>query len=146
MEQKANIIYNLALKDIVKMVGKNSTTYSDELEKVGKKLLGNRFVGVYAADEVPKMKNGDMAIANLDKRNMPGSHWISIAKQDGKLHVYDSFGRKSAKIIPDIMGKGAVLDADYDAEQDVKEDNCGQRSLAWLFVFQQFGKKLAMLI
>jgi hypothetical protein len=146
MEKRANIIYNLALKDIVKMMGKNSTTYSDEIERVGKGLFGSDFRGVFPADMVPRMRDGDLAVVNLDKRDMPGSHWISIAKESGKLHVYDSFGRKSTKIIPDLIGKGKIVDADYDAEQKIKEDNCGQRSLSWLFVFKHFGKDLAMLI
>ena len=48
--------YNIILKHIEKHLGK-TTTYSDKLHTVGKKLLGVKFKGVYPSDKIPKLNN-----------------------------------------------------------------------------------------
>ena len=103
------------------------------------KLFGQRFLGVFASDKLPNVKNGQMYIANLDKSTEPGSHWIAIYGSNGNLYVYDSFGRNSKTIIPSIFktGKG-VKDTEYDAEQIQTEDNCGLRAMVALYMFDEF--------
>ena len=122
------------------------STYGNDLEKVSKKLFGNKFIGVYSSDMVPELKNGDMAIVNLDKYYQIGSHWISISQYDNNLLVYDSFGRETHDILPDFNYEGDIIDADYDSEQDIKEYNCGPRSIAFLNVLDKLGPEYAMLI
>lgn len=141
--------YNLILDSIVKTLG-NEITYNTDLHKNGLELFGNKFKGVYSSDKIPKLsKLQPYAIINLDKSSQPGSHWIAVAysnKNDG-IVVYDSFGRKSKKIIPSIYNVfNKVIDTDYDAEQQLKEDNCGQRALAWLVIFDKYGVENALLL
>lgn len=136
------------LKEVVKLVG-NGTTFGSQLKKAGKYLLGSRFAGVFASDQIPNLKGREKyAILNLDKSWQPGSHWIALAKNDNDYIIYDSFGRRSKKIIPAVFNKtkGYIVDVDLDAEQKMSEDNCGARSLAWLFIYDKFGPGVAVLI
>jgi hypothetical protein len=150
MEKEAHRVYDKLLRRIVVPLIGNKTTYSNELEKAGVKMMGMKFKGVYPSDKIPPLNDlKPYAILNLDKSTESGSHWIAAAYHDGKIHIYDSFGRKASKIIPSIYrGNGGrpVINSDLDPEQDERETNCGARSLAWLLMFDRYGPKKAMLI
>ena len=134
------------------------TTYTQDLEKAGHQLLGSYFHGVCASDKIPTSlsKTKPYAIVNLDKSDEAGSHWIAVAHhpKEKKLYVYDSYGRPTQKMSPFLLKSikkkyphTKLIDADTsDAEQTKKEKNCGQRSLAWLFLFHCWGAELAVLI
>ena len=77
MNNFINKIYNDYLNILKPYIG-NDTTCADDLERKGKKLFGSRFIGVFASDQLPNIKNGQMYIANLDRSNEPGSHWIGV--------------------------------------------------------------------
>lgn len=140
--------YNEYLKKIVRPLLGNDTTYLNDLEKVGRKLFGVKFKGVYPCDKIPKLNDlSPYCIANLDNSKQCGSHWIGIAKIHGKNEclVYDSFGRSYKKIIPILgyNGNGKIINTDRDIEQKVLENNCGERSMAWLCVYDKKGYKTA---
>ena len=101
------------------------------MTKFGKELFGKKYVGTFASDEIPKMKNGCYCIVNLDKSYENGSHWIAMVHLSGKDYIYDSFGRTTTMILPDFKEK--TIDADYDPEQSIIETNCGARCIAFLF-------------
>lgn len=131
----AEKLYKKYFKKIVKIMG-NKSTYDNELKTIGNKLFDNNFVGVYPSDKIPHLKPKQFIIVNLDKSNQPGSHWIGIVKDKKGLLIYDSFGRKSIKIIPSIYKQYKnIVDTEYDKEQKVKEYNCGQRVLSFLMVY-----------
>jgi len=51
-----------------------------------------KFLGVYAADELPLKKPGGL-IVNTDKRHLPGTHWIAIhVNKRGECEYFDSYG------------------------------------------------------
>ena len=133
-------MYASILAKIEKIMG-SEMTYEDELNNAGKSLLGDKFRGVYAANEltVPRMLlDKQCCICNLDPRPSGGSHWVALAEDGDDLLVYDSFGR--------VVAEGDVLHTENDAEQHVSEMNCGQRCLAFLCVFQQLGGDAALLV
>lgn len=143
-ERQAEILHGEAMRNIILPVLGNGTTFSLDLDKIGRRMFGQKFAGVFASDMIPKLNNlKKFAILNLDKSTKPGSHWIAVAFDKGDLLVYDSFGRKAKNIIPALKG---AIDSDLDAEQKESEDNCGQRSLAWLHVLDKHGRDAAMLI
>ena len=161
-EQKAEDLYNLVLHSIIyPMVGRK-TTFANDLTKAGLKLFGMNYMGTFAADEVPDIGKGVnegtitnksplYLIANLDTSDGPGSHWIGLAFDAGtkKIWIYDSFGRDTNKIIPLLVkkfGKNNLRMADDDSEQKITEDDCGARSLAFLYIFDRYGVDLARLI
>lgn len=134
--------YNKVLKLIKTWLG-NTTTYGDDVERVGKKMFGKKFKGVFSSDNFPKIKTGYM-IVNMDKSTEMGSHWVAFAADKTGYNIYDSFGRSTHKIFPNIGGR--FNESKRDAEQSVLQNDCGQRCLAWLYVWDQFGKKMAMSI
>lgn len=140
MKKVAESAYNHYLDQIESKYG-NKETNSDELNSIGKKLFGAKFVGVFSSDRVPTMKSGQYAIVNLDRSSQPGSHWISIVRENDTMYVYDSFGRKTIKIIPSLIqsGNGTIKETENDSEQKKIEENCGQRSLASICVYENFG-------
>lgn len=142
-KSKSDIIYNSALRYIEDVMG-NGVTSDGQLDSAGKIMFGRKWSGVYSADERPIFDiDKKYAIMNLDPRFLPGSHWIGLIKTGNDLLVYDSFGRKSSKIIPSIFRGGQnIIDTEYDSEQNVKEDNCGQRTLIAIFIFDQFGREM----
>ncbi len=151
-EQKLMKIYNAYIKRIANELGHNSTTNSREIEQLGKGLFGSKFLGVYASDNIPNMPIGKSCVANLDSHDEPGSHWISLYRDKGELLIYDSFGRKTIKILPKLHktqkgGNLKIVEADRDAEQDEDtEFNCGHRCIAWLQILYTHGKESALKI
>jgi hypothetical protein len=147
-ELNAERLYKKFLHNVESILG-NQTTFSTDLNRVGKSLLKSKFAGVFPADQIPKLtKRTPYAIANLDTSDESGSHWIALARKDGKVYFYDSFGRPDKSILP-LLGKsgnGVVVDTDHDREQGFAETNCGARSMAWLLLFDKYGVNMAMKI
>lgn len=148
-EKYCNLIYNKILKDIVKPISGDKTTYLSELLRIGKKLFGVKFKGVFPSDKIPKLNDlSPYAILNLDKSTESGSHWVAIAKHGDKTYLYDSFGRRDTQIISNLQftGNGKIINTDNDAEQKVEEMDCGARSIAFLLFFDNWGPECALLI
>jgi len=144
-------IYINKLKEVEKYHTGDKTTYLNELNGSGKKLLGVKFKGVFPSDKIPKLNDlAPYAILNLDSSKEQGSHWIAIAKsKKGNYTIcYDSFGRKNSSMIPSlrVSGNGRILDTEKDAEQKFYETNCGARALSFLLIFNEYGEDLAKLI
>ncbi len=131
--------YKRYLSKIEAKYGKKETD-SDKLNLIGKRLFSNKFVGVFSKDKIPRMKSGQYAIINLDDSGQPGSHWVSLVKSRKKYVIYDSFGRNTTNILPNFQkGYGKIMNTENDVEQSRAEENCGQRSLASLCVYDNFG-------
>jgi hypothetical protein len=124
------------------MVG-DTSTFDFQLEEAGRKLFPGQWSGVFSADTIKFKPGKPYAIANLDKLGQAGSHWVALFKKGKTVHVYDSFGRMSSKILPSL---GGAKDSDLDAEQREVELNCGSRSLAWLLVVKKYGIESALKI
>ena len=103
-------------------------TYGDALFKVGKKIMGDKFAGIFDENAMDRidLKPGTGALINKPKNQ----HWISqYVDFGGKLHTFDSYGRK--------MGPNPVKTKDFKQVGD--EKNCGPRSLAYLYKQLQGG-------
>lgn len=113
------------------------------LENYGREHFGERFLGVFARDLMPKQQEveaGCCFVVNNEPSTMGGEHWMGLGKTaDGKWLCYDSFGRRNFL----KLGKGRSCDTEYDAEQKDEEINCGNRSLAWCAVFLWHGPEEA---
>ncbi len=133
------------------------TFSSDKIPNLGTNPDGSRVFYKNKSNNNVKPNSKLYSIVNLDNSNMPGSHWIALAynipenKNDGQILVYDSFGRNTKDIIPAVIDKFkdtniSLVTADQDAEQDVLEEDCGARSLAFLFIMDRLGADKAVLI
>jgi hypothetical protein len=150
-EKQAHALYNAILKKIIEPMVGNKSTFLIDLDRTGAQLFGVRFAGVFPSDKIPRLNAiKKYAILNLDKTGMPGSHWVAVAHDNSTKQtvIYDSFGRSSSTIIPALhsSGNGRIISTDDDSEQHIKEENCGARSLAWLFFFDRYGKRNALKI
>ena len=143
MERYVEHLYNKILHEIVIPETGNDVTYLKDLSRIGNRLLLGKFHGVYASDKLPRLtKSKPYAILNVDKSNEPGSHWVAVARLNGTNYIYDSFGRKTKKLIPDL--NSTIRDIDTkDAEQKSTEDNCGARVMAFLLLIDKFGLEYA---
>lgn len=137
-------LYNKELKKIESQLG-TGVTYGSELAKLAHKMFGSEFKGVFAANEIEKLKKEDgYYIFNLDKRDEPGSHWIGVVKDSGNILVYDSFGRDTKEIIPNVHSIGNFIqDTENDAEQKNWQENCGARVISFLKVYDDYGPAIA---
>ena len=143
--KKSESVYFKILDNISQDMGKN-ITFTSDLNKAGKKYLGNKFKGAYPSDRIPKLNRlTPYAIINVDNSKQRGSHWLGIAlAKDDSILVYDSFGRDNSTLVPTLSRVYKnVKDTEKDAEQRIKEHNCGQRSLAWLIFFDKYGEDAA---
>ncbi len=102
-------------------------TTQRQLDGLGKKLFPE-WRGVYAKGDA--MPTSGYWISNTGTRASGGIHWLAHC---GEV-TYDSFGRE---LYGDLSG---------DAEQAMRETDCGQRSLAWLWVCHTRGVAAAKLI
>lgn len=143
-EQQADtIFYSFLHQVVVPLVGKTTTT-TDELDKAGRFLFGIEYKGTFPSDRLPDLNNiKRYAIVNLDKSNQKGSHWVALGWVKKKIYIYDSFGRDTKKIMPNIFKdlKVPVIATDGDSEQKPAETWCGAMCLAWLLVLKRQGPK-----
>jgi hypothetical protein len=148
-EARANKIYEEILKMVESQLG-STTTFQHTLQRFGKKLFGPKFAGVFASDKVPKLsKETPYAILNLDKSGEPGSHWVAVVfVKPNNIMVYDSFGRKTKHILPNLesSGNGNIHMTDPDPEQTESQKNCGARSISFILLYHFYGHDMAMLI
>lgn len=140
-EKEVESFFDEVLRTLQSSMGKDITS-EDQLRKVGHALLGKSFKGVFPVDRLPPLRQGQCCVINLDQSGEPGSHWVAVYKSQPYC-IYDSFGRRSSNILPSLKTI-QVVDSDYDAEQKLSEDNCGQRSLGWLWCVKKIGIKNAM--
>ena len=121
-------LYEFVLNEVQKDLGSGIT--SDEQLNKYCNFLPN-FKGAHAFDKIPKLKNLESCIANLDKSNKSGSHWVALFKYKNKTYVFDSFDRKISHFIR--------VDIDKAVMQKPKEEDCGQRSVAFLALVASIG-------
>lgn len=129
-EQSVNQLYDDYVRYFEKKLQNKGITSSSELDNEGKMMFGSEWKGIFASDQ--KLPTEGLYIVNTDRSNQEGTHWMSV-NSDLDL-LYDSFGRSKSKVLPQWKGK----ETDHDAEQNDKENNCGQRSLAWLLISKHY--------
>lgn len=114
----------------------NGATSQTDLHDAGSRMFKNKWGGVFALDEPFKDVLPAYCIVNNLPRGTSGEHWVAVTSD----LQYDSFGRKN------ILGATGISSTDQDVEQSVSENNCGQRCLAWLYVYDTMGSDAAKLI
>ena len=150
-DKEANKLFNKYLEELRPKYG-SITTFSDDIHKVGKKLFKKKFIGVFASDTVPHLKNNmkhnQYCIFNVDKLGQAGSHWVATAKDIKSIdqYVFDSYGRQTQNLVPLFKPKYPIKDTDYDPDQTIEQIDCGLRCLAWLMLFDKKGWEYARFI
>ena len=150
MEKEKEVLsfFNKTKKNIISLYG-NKGLDNYEMDKIGKKYLGNKFKGVFAVNNIP-FKPG-LYIVNTDKANKPGLHWIAVKQTKTKIYIYDSFSRKSSNILKILYDKAIkkglkIIDVNTETDQYDKSEVCGSISLSWLITINKFGIKYKYVI
>ena len=147
-ESEVNHIFLQYKHQLIKQLGRDPQ-FSDVLEKVGKKLLGMKFKGVFPQDRFPASKEG-YYIVNTDTANQSGTHWVAIVNTKKNVYIHDSFGRKSKKILKYVVKNAKALQKNIiEADPDLEQGNsnvCGCIALAFLLTAKQVGIKQALKI
>ena len=138
-------------KQIISMLGKDALQ-GKTIQDTAKKLFGSKFRGVYSQNEkaLDISKTG-YYIINTDIVGKSGTHWVALYITTKTVYVFDSFGRKSARLLPHLVSKAKnhnkkVIDTDHDQDQADKSNVCGQLCISWLMVVKSIGIRGAMLV
>ena len=104
-------------------------------------------MSIHPINVLRSAKKKPYAILNTAPTSSGGEHWEGLARMpsNGKIMHYDSFGRSHRQLFPDRWEDEAV-DTELDVEQGERTTECGQRSLAWLLLFDQLGSSAAKMI
>lgn len=149
-EIEAKKLFDKTKQKIISKIGRRAMD-SVQVHNIGKALFSNKFLGVFPVDKVPLSKSG-YAIVNTDVSGNPGIHWVGFIRKGNTAYIFDSFARKSSKILKILTDrlkiKGIqIINSDLsDHEQRGKSQVCGQLSLSWLQVAHKLGIKSAVLI
>jgi hypothetical protein len=147
-EDQIHTIFLQYKNQLIKLLGRKPL-FNDVIEKVGRKVLGPIFKGVYPQDMFPVEKVGYYVI-NTDTSNESGTHWVAVINTKKYIYVHDSYGRDTKTILKHIvhkakMAKKTLIKADPDVEQ--KNSNvCGCIALAFLLTAKQLGINKALKI
>ena len=135
-------------KKFIRNLGKGALD-NFQLDKLGKQMLGKKYIGTFAQDELPS-RSGYM-IVNVDtskKINTPEAHWVGIYSTPKTLYVYDSYGRLTKNVLKIISTTTTkkIIDSRHDAEQFGHTALCGHLAISWLCVASELGIRKALTI
>jgi hypothetical protein len=105
-------------------------------------MFKSKWLGVVPRDRIPPRKPDSYLICNLDDSGKQTLfHWVCrYVTPQGKAIWHDPLGHdgeeQASALIQQLSGVEWTED---DAEQDSKEDNCGQRCLAALRIAKDMG-------
>ena len=131
-ETKADVelTFRRCLGGVLRKVGHNRAMSDVEVKTLGNKIIGKKFIGVYARDEIDLDAGrppGICFIVNNKPRTSGGEHWLAVYyKSNGLPILFDSFARRH--ILPEFSGDHT----EDDVEQADWQEDCGQRCLAFL--------------
>jgi hypothetical protein len=147
-EKQAELKFNNYTNTIVKLVG-NNALWTNQVNELGHKYFGSKFHGTYSSDQLPTLTSTKpYAVINVDSSRQSGSHWVALCYCASKKQtlIFDSFGRLTRVLIPSVFKKYNTIDTDYDHNQLISQNTCGQKSLAFIRIFDKSGFKVAKLI
>lgn len=145
-EKKIEREFKKINKKLLKRIGHKKATTNHELHLIGRELFGKSWAGVHMQDsKIPNTPKKAYLIINVDTEGMSGSHWVAVHRTSkNTYYIFDTFGRKSKKLLP-IFTRGKIhIDSDHDQNQWGDSEICGTLSLAWLLCVKQFGIRNAL--
>ena len=146
-------IFRKLVKKYNKILGSKGT-WSDVLDKLGRKLYGKKFCGVYDQATLPwaKIKRSKClyGIFNNDYSDN-GEHWLSFVVKGKQVYIWDSFGRSIDDIVPELQRqlRGQRIRyrmSDRDSNQKDSQKDCGSRCFSFLECTDTYGIRKAMKI
>ena len=129
----AEALYRRFVYEVASRMGHDGPTERREIEDTARHYLKAKFHGAFSKTEARNVRltrAKPYMVVNTGEVGR-GEHWqAAVYHRDGDI-LYDSLG-------------GEATDTDPDAEQTALQDDCGQRSLAFLRVAEELGLEAAM--
>jgi hypothetical protein len=95
------------------------------------------FVGVFAADMLPKKEYPGFYVANTEPSTKSGQHWVAFHSPcKGKLEAFDSYGRNPAsysEFLEKWMGDDFITMSGVQ-RQDVNSTTCSQYCMFYILL------------
>ena len=103
-----------------------------QIDKIGRKILGSKWLGVFSLDKLPILRLGGL-IVNTHTSNLPGEHWIALHVGKNKINVMDPFGLYYPdKLVKEISKYKKKIHFNRKCYQDPTTKFCGHICLIWL--------------
>ena len=120
-------------------------TFGDELNKHMKKKFPKLYFGIFSQDTIPRrIPRKCYLIVNVDKRSQSGSHWLGLYKNGKNVWVFDTFARKSSKLVPFLVKQFnkqqiRVIDTHRGKDQTDAQEDCGHRVISFFMMVKKYG-------
>lgn len=110
-----------------------------DLNREAKRLRGwrDRFKGVYSKDQLPRLRNNETAIVNLQNsedsngKPLPGTHWVSTGVHNNKPWYFDSYGTGVPLEVSKALGAPEQSVVHFANQVQADDSNyCGDFALA----------------
>ena len=119
---------------------------SNEINKFAKQFGLNKFLGVFAVDElslIPKTRHG-LVIFNTDTSQSVGQHWLALCITKTKIFYFDSLNSKFqySSHFTDFMKytKKELVWNTIQIQSDISE-KCGIHCLVFCYAMQKYKNK-----
>ena len=113
--------------------------YTQQLNRMGTRLFGYRYLGTFPLDKVPLHFIKDAVlqhfIINTHTSNLPGQHWIAVTvHNNNKAYIFDSFGQPPPRLLVSQLKQRGIAKIYYSKRQiqTVGTTICGQLALKHL--------------
>ena len=135
-------------KALIKAHG-NKALDNFQIDAICHPIFGARWRGCNPQDKIV-WKTG-YQIINTDTSRGGGIHWVSIYITPKKIHVYDSFGRSTKRLLKILTSQATskninIIESKRDAEQFGSTEVCGHLSISWLLCVKRLGIKISLKI
>jgi hypothetical protein len=142
-EKEVMRVFNRHKRKFMHILGTKATS-DHQLNVVGRKFFP-QFAGAFPQDTRIKSKpTRQFIILNVDTKEMGGSHWCAVLKNDKTYYVYDSFGRKARRLLPHFSKGKLIVNSDSDPEQFGDSQICGVLCMAWISTVDEIGIRNAL--
>lgn len=84
---------------------------STEIERVLRRICGQKFIGVYPKDLLPRRIDNlpALMVVNTDKSGRPGEHWLAISiDKDGRGELFDSLATPPDAMLSNYMNRHTI--------------------------------------
>lgn len=96
-------------------------TTARQLDAIGRRWFGYRYLGTFALNEVPHFSSRKASmrhfIINTQTSNLPGQHWIGVTVYRNIAYVYDSFGLPPPALLVTQLRQRGVNNIYYNRQQ-----------------------------